>query len=104
MSGTDVISSPQAGAQQLIFTDEIQALLEPEARVIDEITRAGIARFFRLISVCAFIVKRALFWLHRIALIIGAISLLVVLIAAMAAPKAGPGLMGCTIQSSGLFW
>lgn len=104
MSGTDVISSPSAGAQQLIFTDEIQALLEPEVRVIDEMTRAASAKMRRLPSVCAFAVKRMLFWLRRIAIVIGAGCLLIVFIAALTAPKAGPGLMGCSIATSSSFW
>lgn len=104
MSGTGVISPPATGAQLLILTDEIQVLLEPESLAIDELTRAGIARIWSLLSACAFNIKRALFWLHRIALIVGAIFLLVLLVASMVPHKTGPALMGCSIQTSGSFW
>lgn len=104
MSGTDIISSPPAGARQLIFTDEIQALLEPEVRVIDNMTRTVITGIGRLFSASVVVAKRTLIWLRRIALIVGAISLLVLFVASMMAPKTGPALRGCSIETSVSFW
>jgi hypothetical protein len=106
MSGTDVISSPQAGAQQLIFTDEVQALLEPRSHAFEE-TRAASARIRRLFSVGAFITKKVFFWLNRIALVVGTISLFMLFVAAMTTtPRTNPGawMTGCTIHASGSFW